>query len=256
MTSGHEREPAVSRWLGGSRRPDRAWRRSSRQELVVALLLGAVGAGLIFLATRQGWAQVRTVPPRPLPASLVDVTGAALIPYADALVLVGLATLAAVLASRRLARRLTGVLLAAIGIALGVSAFTLSSADAVSAATSSAGPATAGAGSVTDGSGSAPSAVPNVAGTASHVSFVAVGWQVMVVAGALAMIAAGILVVLRAERMAVMSSRYDSPAGGSRQAAPGRQAHDADSASMWEALSRGDDPTSAGSRPTGTSAQT
>jgi hypothetical protein len=37
--------------------------RGSRQELTVTLLLGAVGAGLIFLATRQGWAHVRTIPP-------------------------------------------------------------------------------------------------------------------------------------------------------------------------------------------------
>jgi hypothetical protein len=85
------------------------------------------------------------------------------------------------------------------------------------------------------------------------------------------MVAAGILVVTRSGRMAVMSSRYDSPAG-----APGRQTpseaagtgqpggtgqpagtqapagtpewRPADSASIWESLSRGEDPTSAGSR--------
>ena len=224
------------------------WRRSPRQELAVAVLLGAAGAGLVFLATRQGWAQVRTTPPRPLPASLVSVTGAALVPYADALVVAGLATLAAVLASRRLLRRLTGALLAVIGAGLAVSAFTLSAATAISAATATASPGTAAAGSVMAGSDPAASAVPDVADAAPHVTFAAAGWQALVVAGAIAMICAGVLVIWRAERMAVMSGRYDAPAG--RPAGPAQGAvpqgaaqPSADSASMWEALSRGDDPT-------------
>jgi len=248
MTSGRGRGPAWSR-LPRARRA-----LSPGQELVLTLLLGAAGAGLIFLATRQGWAQVRTVPPRPLPASLVSVTGAALVPYADALVIAGLATLAAVLASRGLLRRLTGLLLAVTGAGLAVSAFALSRASAVAAASANAGPATASAGSVTDGT-AAPSVVPNVAGTAPHVTFVAAGWQAIVVVGAIAMMCAGLLVLFRAERMAVMSSRYDSPAGGTdrRPAVPERHSvTPADSASIWEALSRGDDPTAAGSRSAGT----
>lgn len=248
MTSGDERRPS------GRRRSRGLWRRSPKHELTMTLLLGAAGAGLIFLATRQGWAQVRTVPPRPLPASLVTVTGAALIPFADALVLAGLATLAAVLATRKLLRRITGLLLAGIGAGLAASAFALSAGDAVAAANSTTGPATATAGSVMNGAGPGSSAAPNVAGTASHVTFIAAGWQVLVLAGALAMIGAGILVVLRAERMAVMSSRYDAPAG-SRQAASESRPHAVgarDAASMWEALSCGDDPTSAGSRSAGT----
>jgi uncharacterized membrane protein (TIGR02234 family) len=251
--------------------------RTPRQELWLALLLGAVGAGLIFLATRQGWAQIRTIPPKPLPASTVTVSGAALVPYADALVVAGLATLAAVLASKRLLRRLTGVLLGVIGLALGASVFTLTRAGAISAASSNVSPETAAAGSVTAGSGSVSPQVPNVAGTAPHVVFTAAGWQVIVVIGAIAMVAAGLLVALRSGRMAVMSSRYDSPAGAagrqtySEAAGKGRSAgtgpaagtrgpagapapagtpewEPADSATIWESLSRGEDPTSAGSR--------
>jgi uncharacterized membrane protein (TIGR02234 family) len=247
MTSGHERQS------GGLH----ADLRSARRQLVLTLVLGAAGAGLIFLATRQGWAQVQTIPPKPLPASRVAVTGSALVPYAEALAVAGLATLAAVLASRGLARRLTGVLLALIGASLAASAFTVSAAAAISAANSNVGPTTAGAGSVTDGSGSVTSAVPNVAGAVPHVTFSAAGWQALVVVGALAMIGAGVLVAWRADRMAVMSSRYDSPAGDGRgrgsawrgtaryQAAT--TAAPADSASIWEALSRGDDPTAAAS---------
>lgn len=256
----------------GRRRSPRAG--GPRQELTVALLLGAAGAGLIFVATRQVWAHVRTVPPRPLPASTVGVTGAALVPYADALVLAGLATLAAILATRRVVRRLAGGLLAVIGAALGASAFTLTSSGAIAAATSNTSPETAAAGSVMDGSNTVRAGVPNVAGAASHVTFAAAGWQVLVLVGAIAMIGAGALVAWRAERMAVMSSRYDAPtaaaprppdgtaqpdlstvgpgatgAAGSAEPAAAPSSADGDrpargdSASFWEALSRGEDPT-------------
>jgi uncharacterized membrane protein (TIGR02234 family) len=250
MTSGQESRS------GGLRGPAR----SDRRELMLTLLLGAAGAGLAFLASRQGWAQVRTIPPRPLPASHVTVSGSALVPYADALAVAGLATLAAVLATRGLLRRVTGLLLVVLGASLAASAFTVTAAGAISAASSNVGPATAGAGSVVDGSGSAPVAVPNVAGTAPHVLFAAAGWQALTVIGALAMIGAGLLVAWRANKMAVMSGRYDAPVRRARPAraagssvdgqdpgAPGRAAKTtlvpADSAAIWEALSRGDDPT-------------
>jgi uncharacterized membrane protein (TIGR02234 family) len=243
LSSGVERQPG-----GFVRGPN-----SPRRELTVALLVGAAGAGLIFLATRQSWAQVATNPPKPLPASRIEVTGAALVPYADALVVAGLATLAAVLASRRLLRRLAGGLFAVIAASLAASAFTLSRASAITAATANVSPASASAASVTDGSGTASTGTPDVAGTTPHVIFAATGWQAMVVVGAIAMLTAGILIAWRAERMAVMSSRYDSPTG-TRQQPPARTQATAetpaDSASIWEALSRGDDPTSAGSRTT------
>jgi uncharacterized membrane protein (TIGR02234 family) len=286
MSSGHERQPggrpSRSPWLKWSRLGSSGQAssglaaRSPRQELWLALLLGAVGAGLVFLATRQGWAQIRTLPPKPLPASTVTVTGAALVPYADALVVAGLATLAAVLASKGLLRRLTGVLLGVIGLALGASAFTPTRAGAISAASSNVSPETAAAGSVTAGSGTVSAQVPNVAGTAPHVVFAAGGWQAIVVIGAIAMVAAGLLVVLRSGRMAVMSSRYDSPAGAAGRQTPsgsagtgssagagpaagiqaagvslapaGTAEHPADSATIWESLSRGEDPTAASSR--------
>jgi uncharacterized membrane protein (TIGR02234 family) len=238
MTSGAE-----PRRTAGQRGPRAA---TGARELAVTVLLGAAGAGLVFLATRQSWAHVRTVPPRPLPASDVAVTGAQLVPYADALVLAALGTLAAVLASRGLVRRIVGAALTALGAVLAAAAFTVSSQGAISAANANLGPATASAGSVTDGSGAVGTVVPNVAGAAPHVVFSAVGWQVVIIIGAVAMVGAGILVVYRAGNLAVMSSRYDSPAGEA-----GRDAADQgllaggepDSASIWEALSRGDDPT-------------
>ena len=255
MTSGEAPRPR-----GGFRGH---WAGSAARDLAATLLLGALGAGLVLLASRQTWARVRTIPPRPLPASTVAVTGAQLVPYADALVLAGLATLAAVLASRGLLRRATGVLLAGIGAGLAVTAFTITQASAVSAANASLGPATAAAGSVLNGSNSAASAVPNLAGNVPRVIFAAAGWQALVLLGAVMMVGTGVLVVCRARRLAVMSSRYDSPARAgrgspaARPAVPQRSAAGtgsggravADSASIWEALSRGDDPTATGASP-------
>jgi uncharacterized membrane protein (TIGR02234 family) len=253
---------------------------SPRAELTAVLLLGAVGAGVVFLAMRQGWAQVRTAVPAPLPTSVVTDSGQSLLPYADALVIAALASLAAVLATRRAARRVTGVLLAGLGVAL-VAAVTagVSTASALAAAAQSVGPPTgAGAGtapdSATDGSSAGGANVPNVAGFHSHAVLTAAGWQAMAAAGAVAIIAAGLLVTWRATRLPVMSSRYDSPAAARAAAPPPAPAaspadltslaadpadpadadeadadEGPDSASMWESLSRGEDPTSAARRP-------
>jgi uncharacterized membrane protein (TIGR02234 family) len=232
---------------------------SARRALALTLLLAAVGAGIAFLATRQGWAQVRTTPPRPLPASTQSVTGSAMVPYADALVVAGLACLAAILATKRLWRRASGMLLAIIGAGLAASAFAVSKAAAIAAVAATIGPASnPGDGSVTAGSGGASAAVPDVLSGSPHVTIGAAGWQTLVVAGAALMIAAGILVAWKPGRLAVMSSKYDAPAGpaaarqhpGQAQAAPAGGAQEAgqpaDSASIWEALSRGDDPTAGG----------
>ena len=259
--------PAAARRAAGGR----LRRLSPRAELSAVLVLGAAGSGVVFLAMRQGWAQVRTAVPAPLPASVVTDSGQSLLPYADALVIAALASLAAVLATRGAARRVTGVLLAGLGVAIAAAATAgVSTAAALAAAAQSVGPATgAGAGaapeSATDGSAPAGS-VPNVGGFHSHAVLTAAGWQALTVAGAVAIIAAGVLVTWRATRLPVMSSRYDAPAparavaepagpGPDHQAGPDAEAAEPDdgegpdSASMWESLSRGEDPTSASRRP-------
>jgi uncharacterized membrane protein (TIGR02234 family) len=242
---------------------------SARRALVLTLLLPAAGAGIAFLATRQGWAHVRTTPPRPLPASVQTVTGSGMVPYADALIIAGLASLAAILATKRLWRRVSGVLLAAIGAGLAASAFAVSRAAAIAAAAATIGPASnPGDGSVTSGAGGPSSPVPDVLSGSPHVTIAAAGWQALVVAGGVLMITAGVLVAWKPGRLAVMSSKYDAPAGAARArlqpgqapaaphggtapaaAPPGpadQAGQPADSASIWEALSRGDDPTAGG----------
>ena len=106
----------------GRRAGERAGVRSPRQELVAILILGALGAGLVFLALRQGWAHVRTAAPAPLPASVITVSGQSLIPYAEGLAIAALASLVAVLATRGVARRVVGVLLAGLGAGIAAAA--------------------------------------------------------------------------------------------------------------------------------------
>jgi hypothetical protein len=208
---------------------------------------------------------------------VVTVTGQTLVPLAGALDIAALAALAAVLATRRTARRVTGVLVALLGVGVAAAAASgVSAPAALAAAARSLGPGTgAGAGtapgSVTNGSTAGGAGLPGVGGYHAHAELSAATWQAAVVIGALALIAAGILVTWRATRLPVMSSRYDSPAssparpGGADSttrpgqadgtaagpaagtAKPGRAgtARPADSASIWESLSRGEDPTSA-----------
>jgi uncharacterized membrane protein (TIGR02234 family) len=227
--------------------------REPRRELTLLLLLGAAGAGLVLLATRQGWAHVETTAPRPLPASVTTANGQALVPAAGALALAALAGLAAVLATRKILRRIAGVVLAGlgVGIAAAVSAG-ISAADVVAAASpaapgSPAGVTGTGIGSTTAGSTGSGSAGSALSGLPAHVVFVAFPWRWIALAGALAIIAAGALLAWRAGRLPVMSSRYDLPArtGGPRAPVPARgpAAHPGDTASIWESLSRGEDPT-------------
>jgi uncharacterized membrane protein (TIGR02234 family) len=238
MTAGHPASPGRSQ---------------PRRELALLLLLGAAGAGLALLATRQGWARVETAAPRPLPASVTTVTGQALVPAAGALALAALAGLAAVLATRRTLRRVAGILVAGlgVGVAAAVSAG-ISAADVLAAASASAqaSPGTAagsGVGSTTagtTGSGGSP-----LSGLPGHVVFVSFPWRGVAFVGALAVIAAGVLAAWRADRLPVMSSRFDPPA---RSASPEPavpvpdRGRTADSAAMWESLSRGEDPTGPG----------
>jgi uncharacterized membrane protein (TIGR02234 family) len=228
-------------------RPARPARGQPRRELALLLLLGAAGAGLALLATRQGWARVETAAPRPLPASVTTVTGQALVPAAAALALAALAGLAAVLATRRTLRRVAAVLVAGLGagMALAVSAG-ISAADVLTAVSAGAGAAGPGVGSTTAGStgpGAAGPAGSPLAGFPGHVVFVSFPWRGIAFAGALAVVAAGVLAAWRAERLPVMSSRFDPPARPAGPEPAVSAGRGRDSAAMWESLSRGEDPT-------------
>jgi uncharacterized membrane protein (TIGR02234 family) len=212
-----------------------------RREYAAGLALGAVGAGLVLLSARQGWARVATPAPAPLPASVVSVSGQDLVPLAGALALAALASLAAVIATRRLARRLAGLLMAAFGGIIAVAVcLPLGASDVLGSArvsaVSQAGSATAGgAAGVSPGAVPGGGAAPGVTAV-GHVTMTAALWRPAAVAGALIIVAAGLLVAWRGPAWPVMSGRYEPPEQPERRPP-------ADSGALWDALSNGADPT-------------
>ena len=210
-----------------------------RREYALGLALGAAGAGLVLLSARQGWAHVLTPAPPPLSADSVTVSGQDLVPLAGALGVAALATLAAVIATRSLARRLTGVLLAVFGVFICVAVRlplppTLLPVPARVTTVSQAGSATAG-GSAGVSPGAVPGGTsPGVTAT-GHVTMLTMPWRPAAVLGGLIIIAAGLLVAWRGSRWPVMSGRYER--------SPERDRPTDESAALWEALSSGADPT-------------
>ena len=208
-----------------------------RREFGLVLLLGAAGAGLVVFAVRQTWAQAIFTPPRPLPAQDISVTGQQLVPLASALALAGLACLAAVIATRSVVRRAAGVLLAALGAGAAVAAAAGVQASGVLATAKADAAAGALGGSTTGGTtpGGASHAIV-IAGSAGHAVMTGAAWQAAAVAGAAAIVFAGLATAWRGPRWPVMSARFERPGQPRRPRA-------ADSATMWESLSRDLDPT-------------
>lgn len=212
---------------------------SRKAEYAFALALGAAGSGLVLLAIRQGWAHVVTKAPAPLPSSAVPVTGQDLAPAAEALAVAALASLAAVIATRALARRIVGAVLVLFGAALAATVGAhLSAASVLAAARGSpvqqGGSAIAGDG-IPGGAGASHAGGAGL-GFAGHVVMAGFPWRGAALLGAVAVIAAGALVAWRGPRWPVMSARYDRDP--SAAASPS-----ADAASLWESLSQGVDPT-------------
>ena len=208
-----------------------------RREFGLVLLLGAAGAGLVVFAVRQAWAQAVFTPPHPLPAQEISVTGQQLVPLASALALAGLACLAAVIATRSVARRVAGALLAVLGVGAAVAAAAGVGASSVLATAQADAAAGALGGSTTGGAapGGASHAIV-IAGSTGQAVMTGAPWHAAAVGGAVAIVLAGLDTVWRGSRWPVMSARFERP--GQR---PSRRA--ADSASMWESLSRDLDPT-------------
>lgn len=255
---------------------------SPRRELAVLLIAGAVSAGAVLLATRQALAKVVVLAPRPLPTTVTEVTGQDLRPAIAALALAALASLAAVLATRRVLRRITGLITAALGAGIvALAVVPVSAAEAVAAAgRSAASPASgtgagAAAGSVTAGTGSGGPDGGSVGGFPVHVMLGGSGWRALMVCGGVLVALSGIAIVVRSGRLPGMSRRYERPGAAVPQVAVrvgdaqtdgggdaaeadqaghaaragaaagrrGRTASAATGSSMWESLSAGEDPT-------------
>jgi uncharacterized membrane protein (TIGR02234 family) len=226
---------------------------SPKREYGYALLAGAVGAGLILLAMRAQWAQAVFTPQKPLTAQVVGVSGTDLVPLAEALALATLAGLIAVIATRGVARRAVGALLAVFGAGAGaavlttVSGATVVSVAAGKVASPEAAALSGAAGSTTSGaSGSGALVLSNSTG---HAIMSGTPWQAAVIIGGLLIFAAGLATALRGQDWPVMSARYDAPGGRGAPAADQARSSGAgrpravDAASMWESLNGGEDPT-------------
>ncbi|HEY1702891.1 MAG TPA: Trp biosynthesis-associated membrane protein [Trebonia sp.] len=236
-----------------------------RRAYTYTLLTALVGAGLIWLALREQWAKAVFTQPKPLPQQTVDVSGADLVPMAGALALAALACLAAVIATRGAWRQGVGVLLALLGAGAGAAVVTaVTAASVVSTAASKVGSPTLSTssgvspGSTTSGVSSGSAVV--ISGSAGHALMTGTSWRYAVIVGALLIFVAGLMTALNGRDWPVMSSRYELPPrraaagdGEPGEAAPAASVRPSDSASMWESLSGGEDPTAAdtGDRATG-----
>ncbi|WP_055565961.1 TIGR02234 family membrane protein [Streptomyces atriruber] len=193
--------------------------RSSRRSIAAALLLGAVGAALALLASRQAWAHGTASVAGgelPLTAKGSDVTG-----VPAALAIVGLAALVAVFAVRRAGRFLVSLLLTLSGG--GIVAAALLGADDSDALDEKAATA----------SGDAATTI----GDLSHT-----GWPYAAAAAGALLLLAGLLALTYGRSWPAMSGRYErdgtpSPRKARRAPDPERPEE------LWKALDRGEDPT-------------
>ncbi|MEU1131016.1 TIGR02234 family membrane protein [Streptomyces sp. NPDC005900] len=193
--------------------------RGSRRSIAAALLLGALGAALALLASRQTWARgTASVAGGELPLSVTgsDVTG-----VPAALAIVGLAALVAVFAVRRAGRALVSVLL------------TLSGAGIVAAALLGAGDRDALDEKAATASGDAAATIGDLGHT---------GWPYAAAAAGVLILLAGLLALTYGRSWPAMSGRYERD--GSPSPRKARRAPDPERPEeLWKALDRGEDPT-------------
>lgn len=188
-----------------------------RRELTLVVLGCAVAAGLVLLGTGRDWL-VEVVPrPAPMPDLVQRRTGGELRAWLPALGWVALAAAGALLATRGLARRLVGVVLGLAGAGVAAGAATLLAREQV-------GP----------------------------------GWPLVVTVAGLLLAAAGVLVVWRGAGWPAMGARYQRTAaparvggrdpGGANPGGRGPGGPDRPE-DLWEALERGEDPTTGPEEP-------
>ncbi|SEF64474.1 trp region conserved hypothetical membrane protein [Actinacidiphila yanglinensis] len=214
-------EPAAP---GVQRRADPD-RRAAYRALAVALGCGVLGASLVLLAAGKTWA--RGTAASAGHAMPVHASGSQMTALPGALALVGLASLVAIFAVRRIGRYVVAALLTLSGLGAAVTA--LARRGDHGALNSAAATAT----SLTHA-------------TAAHTS--TTGWPFVSAAGGLLMLVAGLIALRHGSRWPAMSGRYDRPTGrtGTPRAGRGPAPVTVDPdrpEDLWKALDRGEDPT-------------
>jgi uncharacterized membrane protein (TIGR02234 family) len=214
------------------------------RQFALVLVAGAAGAGLVVLAVRPAWAHAVFTAPPPLPAQDIAVSGQQLVPLASALALAALACLAAVIATRSLARRVAGVVLAILGAGAAAAAAAPVTASAVLAAARAQAASGTPGGSTTGGASSGGTAhVLIIAGAAGHAVMTGTPWRAAAVCGGAAIVLAGLATAWRGPRWPVMSTRFERPGAVRGGGQPARERGYADSATIWDSLNRDLDPT-------------
>ena len=192
----------------------------ARAEYGVALAFDVAGAAVALLVSTRNWQTVTAPRPLPFAAVTVDLTGRTVDAAVTALALAALAGVVAVIATRGIARRAMGVALAVVGGAIAWRS--LAGLAAVSTAHAQSLAREHHRGIVLT------NANPHIAVHAQWPWISAVSGVLILIAGA--------VVGARGQRWHGMSTRYEAPT-----AEP--SAAQADLA-MWNAIERGDDPTS------------
>lgn len=189
-----------------------------RRELPAAVLVVAVAGALVLSAAGQRWAVVTAERRPPFPPVTGMLSGGEAAPLVPASGLVLLAAAVALLAVRGAGRVVVGLLVAAAGAAVVLSASRVL------------------AGGVSD----APVDLPWLAGGGQSATKVDISatWPVLVLVAGLLAVAAGGLTAARGRSWPAMGQRYERPAAARRS-----EEDRADDA--WRALDRGEDPTDA-----------
>ncbi|MGW4030908.1 TIGR02234 family membrane protein [Streptomyces sp. NPDC004838] len=189
-----------------------------RRSLAAALLLGAVGATVVLLASGQIWAEGTADVgggTLPLDADGGDVTG-----VPTALAIVGLAALVAVFAVRRAGRFLVSALLALSGAGAALASFLgASDADALDE-------------KAAETTGDAAATIDGLTHTA---------WPYVTMAAGVLILLAGLLALRYGRLWPTMSGRYERDGSPRSRKAPTVDPDRPED--LWKALDRGEDPT-------------
>jgi uncharacterized membrane protein (TIGR02234 family) len=189
---------------------------------VVSLGAVALGGGLALLASGRAWTTVHVDRPAPLPDLSVGLTGRTLQAAVPGLAVVALAGVVALLATRGVARRIVGVVIALAGVALAVAA---GEAGAVSSEQARRLVADTRTGTVLD-----PTAPLRL--VSQHV------WPVLAIVGAVLVVAGGVLAASGRTAGGGLGRRYEAPT-----TTPDPPASGESDLALWQRLDRGDDPT-------------
>jgi uncharacterized membrane protein (TIGR02234 family) len=196
--------------------------RRDLRHMVVSVGAVALGGGLALLASGRTWVTVHVDRPAPLPDFSVGLTGRTLQAAVPGLAVVALAGVVALLATRGVARRIVGAVIAGAGVALAIAA--------------------AGAGMVSSGEARrlvADTRTGTVLDPAAPLRLVSQHvWPVLAIVGAVLVVAGGVLAALGWTASAGLGRRYEAPTTATGPPPSGES-----DLALWQRLDRGDDPT-------------